>query len=138
MSCGLLSLLGVTLGRALALPAADPTDRPREHVETIAATSHEYAIEMGGTMDGPSTRDPIGYGAWDQVFEPNRFVRLENVGGTPVVNPWLLVNGKHRWRTVQDVVGEIMGDLSPNASEAERAEDLGVREAPSLPRDDGR
>jgi len=76
---------------------------------------------MGGTMDGPSTRDPIGYAAWDQAFEPNRSVRLENVGETPVVNPWLLVNGKHRWRTVQEIIEEIVGELPPNASDRERA-----------------
>jgi hypothetical protein len=121
MVCRLLGLLGVSLGRALAAPTPEPTDLPREHVETITLASHAYTLEMGGTMDGPSTRDPIGYGAWDQAFEPNRFVRLENVGETAVVNPWLLVNGKHRWRTAQDAIDEIMGGLPPNASEAERA-----------------
>jgi hypothetical protein len=118
---GALVLCGWLAAPVVAQPPADPTDLLREHVEMISSPSHEYAIEMGGTMDGRSTRDPIGYAAWDQVFEPNRFVRLENVGETPVVNPWLLVNGKHRWRTVADIVEEIMGGLPPNASDAERA-----------------
>ena len=32
-----------------------------------------------------------------------RRVRVENVGGTDVVNPWLLVNGKRNWRTTADI-----------------------------------
>jgi hypothetical protein len=121
MPAALVVLCGWLVAPTVAQPIGDPTDLPREHVETISSSSHEYVIDMGGTMDGPSTRDPIGYAAWDQVFEPNRFVRLENVGETPVVNPWLLVNGKHCWRTVADSVEEIMGELPPDASDGERA-----------------
>ena len=98
-----------------------PTDRAREHTEIITSAGHEYVIEMGGTMDGPSTRDPIGHTAWHQVFEPNQFVRLENVGDTPVVNPWVLVNGRHRWRTAQEIVDEVLGELPPDATDKERA-----------------
>ena len=75
---------------------------------TKVATSSrlEYAIEMGGGMDGVSTRSPIGYGAWTQAFEPNVSVRIENVGDTDVANPWVIVNGKRNWRTVKDIVAE--------------------------------
>jgi len=48
---------------------------------------------MGGTMDGANTRTPIGYGTWSQTFEPNISLRMENIGSTDVVNPWVIVNG---------------------------------------------
>ena len=114
-------LLAVAVFAAGGGPEAAPTDRPRQHAEVIKSSTHEYVIEMGGTMDGPSTRSPIGYGAWSQGFEPNQFVRLENTGETPVVNPWVLVNGKHRWRTAEEIIDEIMSDLPPGASDKERA-----------------
>lgn len=117
-----LALVGLCAVAAISAQAdPDPTDHPRQHTETITSSAHEYAVEMGGTMDGPSTRSPIGYGAWSQVFEPNQFVRLENVGETPVVNPWVLVNGKHRWRTAEEIIDEIMSELPPDATEKERA-----------------
>ena len=82
-------------------------DEPaKTHEEEAAGNRHEYVIRMGGTMDGPSTRGPIGYAAWSQEFEPNISVRMENVGDTDVVNPWVLVNGKRNWRTVEDIVAE--------------------------------
>ena len=117
----LLVIAAVGLAAGVVHAAEGDPDLPRQHTETITSAAHEYAIDMGGTVDGPSTRDPIGYGAWGQVFEPNRFVRLENIGETPVVNPWVLVNGKHRWRTMEDIVGEIMSALPAGASERERA-----------------
>ncbi|HJN18729.1 MAG TPA: hypothetical protein QGH10_24715, partial [Armatimonadota bacterium] len=112
-----LSLLALSCLPAVGL-AAD--DMPRSHTETITGASHEYTIRMGGTMDGVNTRDPVGYGAFGQVYEPNQFVRLENVGERPVVNPWVLVNGRHRWRTMEDIVDDAVSDLPPDASEEER------------------
>jgi len=115
---GLLAAAVLAAGEG---PGAAPADQPRQHAETITSWSHEYVVEMGGTMDGPSTRSPIGYGAWSQGFEPNQFARLENIGETPVINPWVLVNGKHRWRTAEEIIDEIMSDLPPDAGDRERA-----------------
>jgi len=78
----------------------------KKHTEIATSSKHEYTIEMGGTMDGVNTRSPIGYAPWTQEFEPNISVKMENVGDTPVVNPWVFVNGKHNWRTVEDIVAE--------------------------------
>jgi hypothetical protein len=88
----------------LAVLAADPA--PRHHAETITAARREFVIRMGGTMDGENTRTPVGYGAWSRAFEPMREVRIENVGDTLVVNPWLIVNGRRDWRTVEKIVAE--------------------------------
>lgn len=90
-----------------ALPAAgQTTPTPRTHSEVTASPNHRFVIRMGGTMDGENTRTPIGYSAWSRVFEPMREVRIENIGNAPVVNPWVTVNGRHDWRTVEKIVEE--------------------------------
>jgi hypothetical protein len=94
------------------------TGAPKEHVEKITSSRQEYIITMGGTMDGPGTRSPIGYSAWSQAFEPNKSVKLENVGHAPVVGPWIFVNGKRNWRTAEDIVKEAVG---PYTTEKEKA-----------------
>jgi hypothetical protein len=99
-----------------AVLAAEPL--PRQHAETITAARHEFAIKMGGTMDGENTRTPIGYQAWSRAFEPMREVRVENIGDTPVVNPWLIVNGRRDWRTAEKIIAEATRGC---ASDRERA-----------------
>ena len=59
-------------------------------------------------MDGTNCRSPIGVGMMDgpaieQTWESNRAVRLENVGETDVVNPWLS-NGRNSFRTLDEIV----------------------------------
>jgi len=116
-------LVGVMLlaGSARAAPRQDGStrpDRPQTHVETIASSRHEYTVTMGGLFDGVMTRDPIGYGAYRQYFEPNRWVRVENIGDVPVKNPWLLVNGKRDWRTVEKIVASV---VRPGMTDKEKA-----------------
>ena len=95
----------------------DPTDVPRTHTEQITAARHEYSITHGGTMDGANCRPPIGYGAWHQSWESNRAVRLENVGDTDIVNPWLS-NGRNNFRTIEEIVA---GALEPGMTEKQKA-----------------
>jgi hypothetical protein len=85
-----------------------PTDVPKRHVEQIAAKRHVYTVRQGGTMDGTNCRSPVGVGMMDgpaikQTWESNRAVRLENVGETNVVNPWLS-NGRNSFRTLGEIV----------------------------------
>src|SRR5205809_5803543 len=85
-----------------------PTDVPKRHVEQIAAGRHAYTVRQGGTMDGTNCRSPLGVGMMDgpalkQTWESNRAVRLENVGETDVVNPWLS-NGRNSFRTLGEIV----------------------------------
>ena len=67
----------------------DPQDVAGRHAEDITAAQKEYRIRQGGTMDGTNCRTPIGggFGIWDQSWESNRAVGLENVGDTDVINP---------------------------------------------------
>ncbi|MDP6041347.1 MAG: hypothetical protein QGG64_22560, partial [Candidatus Latescibacteria bacterium] len=89
----------------------------RDHTEQVTTSEHVYSIGMNGTMDGENTRSPVGYQVYDQAFEPNLFVRMENVGDRSVVNPWLIANGKD-WRTVASIVA---GVVNEEMSESEKA-----------------
>lgn len=92
---------------ALKPPERDrPDDRPREHVETVERNPHAYSIEFRGTVDGSMTRMPVGYSAYSQGWQPNRSLRIENVGPTDAKNPRIVVNGKRNWGTVADYLAE--------------------------------
>jgi hypothetical protein len=81
-----------------------PTDVPREHVQDIRAGRVEYRIVQGGTMDGRSCRSPQGvWTPFEQTWESNRSVRIENVGDTDVINPWLS-NGRNDFRSISAIV----------------------------------
>jgi acetyl esterase/lipase len=84
-----------------------PRDVARRHVENITAAKQEYRITHGGTMDGSNCRSPIGgsFGVWDQSWESNRAVRMENAGDTDVINPWLS-NGRNDFRSLKEMVAD--------------------------------
>src|SRR5207244_1045405 len=75
-----------------------------------------------GTMDGANCRSPLGVGMMDgppieQTWESNRAVRLENVGETDVVNPWLS-NGRNDFRTLDEIVASA---VRPGMTDREKA-----------------
>ena len=39
---------------------------PKSHAEEIAMGERTYTVHMGGRIDGESTRDPVGYWAFEQ------------------------------------------------------------------------
>ncbi|MCZ7646289.1 MAG: hypothetical protein M5U26_13565 [Planctomycetota bacterium] len=95
-----------------------PTDAPKRHSEEVAARKHEYKVEQGGTLDGDTCRGPIGtYEAFQQTWESNRGVRLENVGETDVVNPWLS-NGRNLLRSTPEIIATA---TEAGMSDAEKA-----------------
>ncbi len=97
---------------------ADPTDAAKQHVEQVTAGRHEYAVTQGGTMDGTNCRSPVGvYEAWEQTWESNRAVRMENVGETDAVNPWLS-NGRNDFRTIEEIVAAA---VEPGMTDREKA-----------------
>ncbi|MDQ1329103.1 MAG: hypothetical protein QG641_2392, partial [Candidatus Poribacteria bacterium] len=97
---------------------ADPTDVARKHEEEITAERHEYIVTQGGTMDGQNCRSPLGvYEAWYQTWESNRVVRMENIGETDVINPWLS-NGRNNFRTIEEIVTSA---VEPGMSDKEKA-----------------
>lgn len=98
---------------------AHPQDVAKRHVQEITTGPQEYRITQGGTMDGENCRSPIGggYAIWQQSWETNRAVRMENIGPTDVVNPWLS-NGRKDFRSIERIVA---GALRPGMTEREKA-----------------
>ena len=95
-------LLGETTDDAMAPWASNhhPTDVARRHVHEITARRLEYVVVQGGTMDGRNCRSPQGvWQPFEQTWESNRSVRMENLGTTDVVNPWLS-NGQNDFRSL--------------------------------------
>ncbi|MES2223125.1 MAG: Ig domain-containing protein [Acidobacteriota bacterium] len=114
LGIGLL-LSGMAWGQNLC---SECGDNPRQHVENIDSSHATYTVDMGGKIDGPMTRDPIGYWAYDQYWEPNVRVTMKNVGDTPVVNPWLQRAGTMDTRTLKSIVDSI---VTPGMSDKEKA-----------------
>ena len=99
-----------------------PTDVPKRHVEQIDSGRHVYTIRQGGTMDGTNCRSPVGVGMMDgpaieQTWESNRAVRLENVGETDILNPWLS-NGRNDFRSIDAIVAAA---VRPGMTDREKA-----------------
>jgi hypothetical protein len=70
-------------------------------------------------MDGTNCRSPIGgsFGVWTQTWESNRAVRMENVGATDVINPWLS-NGRNDFRSLNEMAE---GVFQPGMTDREKA-----------------
>ncbi|MBN1672988.1 MAG: hypothetical protein JXR37_18225 [Kiritimatiellae bacterium] len=97
-------------------------DVPKRHVEEIGSARHVYTVTHGGTMDGENCRGPMGCGmhregAIEQVWQSNRALRMENVGETDVVNPWLS-NGRNLFRNLDEIVAAA---LTPDMTDREKA-----------------
>lgn len=100
----------------------DPTDVPKSHVQESTRGTQKYTVVQRGTMDGRNCRTPMGVGmnsegAFFQTWESNRSVRMENVGDTDVVNPWLS-NGINNFRNVAEIV---QSAITPDMTDAEKA-----------------
>ena len=98
------------------------SDAPKQHKEEVAKSKHAYTVVQGGTMDGRNCRSPLGVGmsregALVQTWESNRAVRMENVGDTDVVNPWLS-NGRNNLRTIEEIIASA---TTPGMTDAEKA-----------------
>ncbi|NQT15863.1 MAG: hypothetical protein HQ582_24115, partial [Planctomycetes bacterium] len=89
-----------TLGGLDRFPAT-----PKEHVEEIASGRHEYAVEMGGTLDMENTRTLTTNNCYI-TFQNNVSLTIENVGSTLVVNPRLVVNDRGKWHTFESLLEE--------------------------------
>jgi hypothetical protein len=126
----LLSL--ATLSISVAMGAEDalkpwstnvqPTDVDKSYVEEVTTGQHQYRVIQGGTMDGRNCQSPMGCGiaregAMIQSWESNRSLRMENVGDSDIINPWLS-NGRNTFRTVSEIV---FSAITPDMTDAEKA-----------------
>jgi hypothetical protein len=120
MTLWILALLAPAADDGLAPWGADrhPSDVARRHVKEIGAARVKYLVPQAGTMDGQNCQSPQG--AWQpfqQSWESNRSVRLENVGETDVVNPWLS-NGRNDFRNLDAIISRA---VETEMSEKEKA-----------------
>lgn len=76
-----------------------------EHVEEITASSAEYAIDMGGTLDMENTLT-VASSNYRIGYQPNIQLTIENTGDTPVVNPRLVINERGNWYTFVSLLEE--------------------------------
>ena len=91
---------------------------PKEKRLTLTRPREEFTISLGGHLDesnavtkgpevycpGPNSSMP----PYDQVFEPNVYVTIENVGETDVINPRVVVDGRRDWWSVETIAREIL------------------------------
>src|SRR4051794_38012430 len=113
-------LLGATTDDALSPWGENhhPTDVTRRHSQEVTDGRAEYVVIQGGTMDGRNCRSPQGvWQPFEQRWESNRSVRVENVGETDVVNPWL-DNGRNDFRSLDRIVARA---IEPGMTDAEKA-----------------
>ncbi len=69
-------------------------------------------------MDGRNCRSPQGvWQPFEQIWESNRSVRMENLSGTDVINPWLS-NGHNDFRSLDQIV---LRTARPGMSDREKA-----------------
>ncbi len=116
-------LLGATTDEAMSPWASShhSTDVSKRHVQEIAVGRVDYVVVQEGTMDGRNCRSPQGvWQPFEQTWESNRSVRLENVGDTDVVNPWLS-NGQNDFRSLDRIVARA---IEPGMTDREKARAL--------------
>ena len=71
---------------------SDPTDVPKSHVQEVTTAPFTYNIMQGGTIDGKMcTSLPGVWEPFEQTWESNRSIRMENVGSANVIHPWLTI-----------------------------------------------
>jgi hypothetical protein len=81
----------------------------------------KYLVVQNGTMDGGNCRSPQGvWQPFQQTWESNRSVRMENLGETDIVNPWLS-NGRNDFRSLDEIVARV---VRPGMTDAEKARAL--------------
>ncbi|MHB1035708.1 MAG: hypothetical protein ACYC35_28250 [Pirellulales bacterium] len=96
----------------------DPTDVPKSHVQDVTASPFIYNITQGGTMDGKMcTTLPGVWESYEQTWESNRSVRMENVGAADVINPWLTI-GPIDFFSQQTIADSVVKGLSTDREKA--------------------
>ena len=109
---------GVHKGPPKAVWESIASDQEKTYEIVVTSNFRDYEVTMGGSVDGVMTRMPMSYSAYHQGWQPNRFLRLENIGTTDVVNPWITVNGKRNWQTLKDIADEATAESTTESEKA--------------------
>jgi len=98
---------------------------PAEHVEhrLLTAPKSQYEVTLGGTLDSFNSASYVTTDNDKTMmeiprFRPDRFLRLENVGSTDVINPRVVVNGRRSWHSADDLLAAV---LRPGMTDREKA-----------------
>ncbi len=92
---------------------------PKERQVVVTRKRQAFTVNVGGFLDesntvtvgpevycpGPNSSMP----PYEQAFEPNLYVAIENIGETDVENPWVVANGQRDWWSVETMTREIAG-----------------------------
>ena len=111
----------ITVSQGIAA-LGEPEKAIKEHIEQITTGTHFYEITMGGTLDEFNTAGYfdtyLGFKRMKNEFQPNKYLVIENIGDTDVVNPRIVVNGRRSWFSADDILASI---LKPAMTDAEKA-----------------
>lgn len=92
--------------------------QPQQSMHVLTQRDEFVEIEVGGSVDGEMTRDPIGYGNYSQAWENMISIQMHNSGDDAINAPWIDVDGRHRWRSTEEILA---GILTPRMSDADKA-----------------
>ncbi|MHC4742745.1 MAG: hypothetical protein ACYS8Z_12585, partial [Planctomycetota bacterium] len=96
----------------------DPTDVLKSHVQDVTSSPLTYSITQGGTMDGKMcTTLPGVWEPYEQTWESNRSIRMENIGTSNVINPWLKI-GPIDYFSQQTIADSVVEGLSTEKEKA--------------------
>ncbi|MCF7974125.1 MAG: hypothetical protein K9N55_09945 [Phycisphaerae bacterium] len=96
----------------------DPTDVSKSHVQDITTSPLTYSIVQSGTMDGKMcTSLPGVWEPYEQTWESNRSIRMENVGTSNIINPWL-TTGPIDFFSQQTIADSVTKGLSTDREKA--------------------
>jgi hypothetical protein len=104
--------LGATTIASKQFPEVIEGDLERQSHFSIDGSLGSYDIYVGGEVDGFMSRQPMGYSAFTEAYQPNRFLKLKNVGSSTVKNPLILINGRGQFRTYYDYYSSIVGNYT--------------------------
>jgi len=103
------------------LAKADKDVSVKEHAELITGGRHSYRIKMGGTLDEFNTPEFIetynNNMRLESKFQPNKYVIIENIGETNVINPRIVINGRRNWNGADDIITSV---TKPDMTDAEK------------------
>ncbi len=96
----------------------DPADVPKSHVQDVTTSPFTYRVAQGGTIDGKMcTTLPGVWEPYEQTWESNRSIRMENIGAADVINPWLTV-GPIDFFSQQTMADSVVEGLSTDREKA--------------------
>ena len=102
--------------------AAESNIAVKERVEEVTKGQQNYQIKVGGTLDEFNTAQYIetyhNNMRLESKFQPNKYLIIENIGNTDIVNPRIIINGRRNWFSADDILA---GIFKPGMSDAEKA-----------------